>query len=112
MAMSDSITRRIRLLAALLVLAAGTIQAASPWYRGLDEQTLLIAGTGVIYLIVAIGLFGISRFTLFAAVAVCLARSLWLPGDAQFQTLLAAMDFAAALACMLVLWSVRNEPSR
>lgn len=105
-------TRPTRLLAALLVLSAGILQAASPWYRPLEEATLLIAGTGVVYLVVAIGLFGISRFTLFVAVAVCFTRSVWLPSDTMFQMPLAVMDFIAALACMLVLWSVRNDPSR
>ncbi len=104
--------RWIRLVAAWLVLSAGALQAASPWYRPLDGETLVIAATGVVYLIVAVGLFGLSRFTLFVAVALCLARSVWLPVDASLQVLLTVTDFSAALACLLVLWTVRNEPSR
>ncbi len=104
--------RWIRLVAAWLVLTAGTLQAASPWYRPFDSETLVIAATGVVYLIVAVGLFGLSRFTLFVAVALCLARSVWLPVDASLQVLLTVTDFSAALACLLVLWTVRNEPSR
>ena len=102
----------MRLAAAWLVLCAGTLQAASPWYRPLDAETLVIAATGVAYLVVAVGLFGLSRFTLFVAVALCLARSVWLPEDASLQVVLTAIDFTAALACLLVLWSVRNDASR
>ena len=110
--MSELTIRRVRLVAAWLVLSAGALQAASPWYLPINAETLIIAATGVVYLIVAVGLFGLSRFTLFVAVAVCLARSTWLPVDASLQVLLTITDFAAALACLLVLWSVRNEPSR
>ena len=110
--MNEPTIRRVRVAAAWLVLCAGALQAASPWYRPLDHETLAIAATGVVYLIVAVGLFGLSRFTLFVAVAVCLVRSVWLPVDASLQVVLAAADFTAALACLLVLWSVRKEPSR
>ena len=110
--MNEATIRAVRLVAAWLVLSAGALQAASPWYRPLNAETLVIAATGVVYLIVSVGLFGLSRFTLFAAVAICLARSVWLPVDASMQILLTITDFAAALACLLVLWSVRKEPSR
>ena len=100
--MNEATIRGVRLVAAWLVLSAGALQAASPWYRPLDAETLVIA----------VGLFGLSRFTLFVAVAVCLARSVWLPVDPSLQVLLTIADFAATLACLLVLWSVRNEPSR
>ena len=75
-----------------------------------DLQNNII--TALILVVAVLLLFMGARNSIFVAVALCLARSVWLPVDASLQVLLTITDFSAALACLLVLWTVRNEPSR
>ena len=110
--MSPITRQRLRYLAANLVLASGLILTASPWYASLDASSVITASIGIAYLIIALGLFGQSRFTLFVAVGACLARSWLLSGDATIDRILLAMDLTTCACCIAVLWQVRNEPSR
>lgn len=110
--MSPKTNRRLRYLAANLVLMIGIVLVASPWYRELDATSVISAATGVAYLIIALGLFGQSRFTLFVAIGGCLARPWLLPAVEPLSNALLAMDLLAAACCLVVLWQVRHEPSR
>ncbi|MFV0277574.1 MAG: hypothetical protein ACK5HY_10370, partial [Parahaliea sp.] len=67
---------RLRQLAALLATASGLWRVACLWMGQLDESALLGALAGAVYLLMALGLIGHSRFTLFVAIAVP-AASLW-----------------------------------
>jgi len=71
--------RRWRDLAALLATGVGVGWVALLWFRPLTAPTLLGALLGTVYLFVAIGLFGQSRFSLYLAIALSTAVlvSLW-----------------------------------
>ncbi|QIB66174.1 hypothetical protein [Kineobactrum salinum] len=103
--------------AALLVTASGLWQITGLWRYRLTEETLLTALTGSIYLLMAIGLFGRSRFTLFLAIVVCgtftllgLSQTgLWSwPPLALLRT---GTDLLATVLCARVLWTLRHAAS-
>ena len=68
---------KLRSVAALLAAVSGVFQCATLWLLPLTPNLLLTAWCGSVFLVLSLGLFGISRFSLFAAVALPLLRS-WL----------------------------------
>ncbi|HAN26543.1 MULTISPECIES: hypothetical protein [Haliea] len=106
-----------RQLAASIVTVSGVLQVASLWRNRLSEDVLLTALVGSIYLLIALGLFGRSRFALFVAVATCGSSALLLGPDlplaawSSLQQLRIAGDAIVAMLCLHVLWSVRKLPS-
>ncbi|MEQ9463109.1 MAG: hypothetical protein RJQ10_05580 [Haliea sp.] len=106
-----------RYAAATIVATSGLFQVASLWRFRLSEGVLLTALIGSVYLLIAIGLFGRSRFTLFLAAGVCAAFPAQLlatgppwPWPAA-DLLRFASDVAVVALCGRVLWSVRKLPS-
>lgn len=97
-----------RLVAACLVTSTGIGHIASLWFRELDAAAVLALWVGGIYLIVGLGLFGQSRFTLFVASALCATSAL--QALAQFGSLSGVQwagmtaDFVAATCCGMALW--------
>ena len=70
---------------------------------------------GAVYLIIGIGLFGLSRFTLFMAIVIPTAAAAYFagtyPGTSQLYIARIAVDGIVASSSLLVLWSVRKNPS-
>ncbi len=64
--MPHHLVYKLRMTAAALVVCSGAIRVASLWFRPLDGEAVLTLLIGAIYLIAGIGLFGQSRFALFA----------------------------------------------
>ena len=97
-----------RMVAATLVTATGVAHVASLWFRELDAAAVLSIWVGGIYLIVGLGLFGQSRFTLFVASALCATSALRALADVGTLTGLqwAGMtaDLVAATCCGMALW--------
>lgn len=97
-----------RLLAAALVTTSGAGRVASLWFRELDETAVMSLLVGAVYLIIGIGLFGQSRFTLFVATAVCSTMGLSLLGRLSHlhwsQTLAALADVVVVVCCCMILW--------
>jgi len=113
--MPDQTTRSLRLCAALLTTLSGATQVAMLWLRAIDETALLNALLGATYLLVGIGLFGRSRFSLCMAIAVpggMLAGLLYYGGEPE-QTRLLRMgsDLAIVLLSAVALWRVRHVPT-
>jgi len=106
-----------RQLAATTVAVSGVLQIAALWQNRLSEDLLVTAVIGSIYLLVALGLFGRSRFALVVAVATCGGSALLLAPDlplaswSPLQQLRIAGDAIVAVVCLNVLWSVRHLPS-
>ncbi|GAB3288475.1 hypothetical protein [Parahaliea aestuarii] len=102
----------MRQLAALLVAASGAWQVAGLWFNPLNEAHLLIALIGAAYLLLSIGLFGQSRFSLFLAMVVP-ALHLWflMRLGEGLASLPAAIDLAVILLCARVFWALRHQPS-
>jgi len=104
-----------RQLAALLVTASGLWQVAGLWLNPLGEPVLLTALIGAVYLLIGLGLFGQSRFTLFVAMTVPAAH-LWfiLSAEPPWNTasyLWVAGDALVILISARVLWALRHQPS-
>lgn len=97
-----------RPLAATLVVAIGAGHIASLWFRDLDTAAVLSIWVGGIYLIVGLGLFGQSRFTLFVATALCATAALRALADIAslnaLQWVGLCADLVAATCCGMALW--------
>ncbi len=106
-----------RYAAATIVAASGLAQVATLWRYRLSEGVLLTALIGSVYLLIAIGLYGRSRFSLFVAagVSTACASMLFLSGLPwpwpAAQVLRFASDLVVVVLCGRVLWSVRHLPS-
>ena len=69
--------QRLRLFPAVTMTLSGIGQVGALWFRELSHLAVLDALAGVIYLFIAIGLYGSSRFTLFVAIGFPLATGLY-----------------------------------
>jgi hypothetical protein len=109
--------RLMRNSAAALLLLSGLIHLGGLWFNELSARALLAALFGSAYLLIAIGLLGISRFTLFVAMAVPATGaglSLRYTPLLEMTPLGFAQVLVNGLVCVLcatVLWQVRNDPS-
>lgn len=98
-----------------MITASGIGQIAALWHRELNDLAVIDALIGAVYLIIGLGLFGQSRFTLFMAIVVPTAAAAYFagtyPGTSQLYIARIAIDGIVASASLLVLWSVRKNPS-
>ncbi len=105
-----------RPIAGALVCGVGTAHIASLWFRDLDSAAVLSIWIGGVYLIVGLGLFGQSRFTLFVATALCCTAALRALAEAGslngLQWAGVAADLAAATCCGMALWGRHRARSR
>ena len=104
----------LRIATATVVTAAGLAQVAMLWVFDLGAPVLLTALAGGCYLLLGLGLFGVSRFALALAAAVCGARA-WLafapvplPTWEQLRTVI---DVLVAVTAIGLLWQARHAPT-
>ena len=113
--MSDPFIKHLRNFAAILITLSGIGHIAALWMRALTGAALLDALLGAVYLIIGIGLFGQSRFTLFMAIVIpaIVAGFLYrtLPAPNHVDNARMAVDAVVVLCSVIVLWHVRNNPS-
>ncbi len=98
----------LRNLAAMLTVLSGAGQGLSLWLLPLSPGSLMTALFGAAYLLLALGLFGRARFSLFLAIVILPMRSwfAWYPLEPHtWETLRAGLDIAIAALCVPVLWS-------
>lgn len=104
----DMEPRKLRNLAAVLTTLSGAGQCFSLWLLPTTPTLLATAGLGFLYLLLALGLFGISRLSPLLAVAILPLRS-WFgiyPLDIEaWEFLRVAGDLSIALLCLPVLWA-------
>jgi len=104
----DTEPKRLRNLAAVLTTLSGAGQCFSPWLLPVTPTLLATAALGFLYLLLALGLFGISRLSLLLAVAILPLRS-WFalfPLNLEaWEFLRVAADLTIALLCLPVLWA-------
>jgi hypothetical protein len=107
----------MRNIAATLLTLSGISHIALLWFRDISGTALAGALFGALYLIIGIGLYGQSRFTLFVAIAIpgmgawlALANSDTAPigtlGGVHLAISLVVICFSA-----VILIAVRNNPS-
>ncbi len=107
-------TRKIRNTAAVLMLAAGISHISQLWLRDIDVTSLSFGLLGMYYLVLALGLSGRSRFTLWitsisVVTSASHAVSRWPSG--QLDPLLAGhilVDITVACLCLYILFRTRH----
>ena len=113
--MSRQPTALLRNLAAILITLSGTGQVAALWLRELNGAAVTDALLGAVYLIIGIGLFGQSRFTLFTAIVIPAAAAwyvlTWFPQLGPIYNARLATDAIVALCSAVALWQLRHAPS-
>ena len=113
--MGEKFVRRLRNLAATLITLSGIAHIGALWHRELTTAALLDALAGSVYLIIGLGLYGQSRFTLFMGIAIPAATAAYvqsaLPDPAPLYSARLAVDAVVVFCCLVVLWRVRNNPS-
>lgn len=104
----DTDPQKLRNLAAIIAILSGASQCFSLWLLPTSTTLLLTALTGTLYLLLGLGLFGISRFSLFLAVTLPPLRG-WFglyPLDIPaWELLRIASDLTIALLCIPSLWA-------
>jgi len=113
---NSGFARFLRGVAASLSSAYGSVLVAILWLRELTEVAVVDALVGAVYVILGIGLYGQSRFSLFLGILLPLASltviaTVFQPLEPVYR-LRIAVDSTIALFSLLALWQVRNEPSR
>lgn len=113
---SKNVTR-MRNVAATLLTLSGISHIALLWFRDINGIALAGALFGALYLIIGIGLYGQSRFTLFVAIAIP-GIGAWLAlGNGHTTPIgtLGAVHLAISLVVIcfsaVILIAVRNNPS-
>lgn len=105
---TDLQPHKLRNLAAVLTMVSGAAQSMALWLLPTTPTLLGTALMGSAYLILALGLFGISRLSLFLAIVLLPLRS-WFglfPLDIPaWEFLRIACDLAIALLCVPMLWA-------
>jgi hypothetical protein len=101
--------------AATLMCLSGIGQIAALWLRELNGTGLADGLLGSVYLVIGIGLFGISRFSLFMAIVIPVAAAGVLfytkSQPEQIYALRIAVDTMIVLLSAIALWQVRHHPS-
>jgi hypothetical protein len=94
---------------------SGLGQIAALWLRELTLTALADGLLGTVYLVIGIGLFGHSRFSLFMAVVVPATVTAMLlytmPQPEPVYALRIGVDTAVVMLSATVLWQVRHHPS-
>ena len=105
----------LRTLAASLICVSGIGQIAALWLRELNGAALADGLLGSVYLIIGIGLFGRSRFSLSLAIiipGIAIGIILYtLPQPMQAYNLHIAVDSMVVLCSVIELWRVRHNAS-
>ena len=113
--MADRPANVLRSVAGALAVLSGLSQIAALWLRELTGLAVIDAVVGAIYLLLALGLFGRSRFSLFMGIVVpasAIAWFTWLRSDpGTFHQQRLAADAMIVLLCLIALWRVRKIPT-
>lgn len=108
-------TRRARDLAAALMLCGGVLNIAQLWLFPLTGTTIIAAVSGLMYLLIFLGLAGQSRFTLWLAVfipgvGVAAAIARYLSADpANIALVNVGLNLTVIIICVTILLRTRHE---
>ncbi|MFV8819268.1 hypothetical protein [Haliea sp. E17] len=107
--MSQLSPSTLRTLAAFAATGLGAAMVASLWLRPLDATAIWLLSQGWVYLLIALGLFGKDRFTLYVGIAAPVIFFALRPEHTADQLpvadLLALLgDSTIATLCATVVW--------
>ncbi|MEM6484087.1 MAG: hypothetical protein AAF662_03750 [Pseudomonadota bacterium] len=98
---------RLRSTAAVLATVSGLFQCAALWLLPITPALLLSALAGSLYVLLGLGLFGVSRFSLALAIAVPATRCWmgWFPIEVGlWDTVRDLSDIVISLVCLPLFW--------
>jgi hypothetical protein len=104
----------LRKALALLVGCSAALQISLLWQLPLERNTLAVALGGTVYLMLSLGLLGVSRLALFLALTLPAWRVLegWQPLPvAEWETLRRNADLCIAGVALLLFWRARHAPT-
>ncbi len=104
----------LRNATALLTCVSAVGQISLLWVLDLGSAVLGVAFAGCLYLMLALGLFGVSRFALFLAGVLPGARALtaWNPLPVlAWEQLRTTGDLVIAILALCLLWRARHAPT-
>lgn len=105
----------LRNTAATLMCLSGIGQIATLWLQALTGTALVDGLWGTVYVIIGIGLYGHSRFSVYMGMVIPAAAIGLLmytaPLAEHLYTLGTAVDVTIILLCAVVLWESRHHPS-
>lgn len=106
-------TSSARFAAAVIASVSGLGQIAALWLRDLSGAAVGDALLGAIYLLIAIGLFGRSRLSLFLAAivpaAAAISTAYRMPHPEDITMLRIALDLSIIVFSTLELWRTRHN---
>lgn len=106
-------TSSARIAAAVIASVSGLGQIASLWLRDLSGAAVGDALLGAVYLLIAIGLFGTSRLSLFLAAivpaAAAISTAYRMPHPEDITVLRIALDLIIVVFSTLELWRTRHN---
>ncbi len=106
-------TSSARIAAAVIASVSGLGQIASLWLRDLSGAAVGDALLGAVYLLIAIGLFGRSRLSLFLAAivpaAAVISTAYRMPHPEDITVLRIALDLIIVVLSTLELWRTRHN---
>jgi len=106
-------TSSARIAAAVIASVSGLGQIASLWLRDLSGAAVGDALLGAVYLLIAIGLFGWSRLSLFLAAivpaAAAISTAYRMPHPEDITVLRIALDLIIVVLSTLELWRTRHN---
>lgn len=111
----DTDPAKLRNLAAILTTLSGAAQCLSLWLLPTTPELLATAFLGTLYLVLGLGLFGISGLSIILAIVLLPVRSLLQLAPLDIETwefLRVACDLAVAVLCMPVLWAMLDPNYR
>lgn len=105
----------LRAIAAIIICLSGTSLIVGLWLRELTEMALADALLGAVYIIIGIGLFGQSRFSLCMAILVP-AAAIYLHHYSNdlaqlLPTIRIVFDTLIISCSSIALWRERHRPS-
>ncbi|MEM1144401.1 MAG: hypothetical protein AAGI88_17615 [Pseudomonadota bacterium] len=108
---------RLRCTAAVIATVSGLFQCSTLWIFPVTPALLLAALAGSLYVLLGLGLFGVSRFSLALAIAVPASRCWmgWFPIEiGLWDTMRDLTDIVISLICLPLFWksldpNFRNE---
>ncbi|MCB1705450.1 MAG: hypothetical protein KDI17_11335 [Halioglobus sp.] len=104
----------LRNTAATLMCISGTAQVAALWLRELTGAALIDGLWGTVYVIIGIGLYGRSKFSVYLGIVIpCVAAGVLIYNMAhpqQAYTLRIAVDVVIVLLCAVALWESHRQP--
>jgi len=108
-------TRKLRDLAAALMLLAGITHVGQLWFYSLSGTTIFAALFGMFYFLIALGLAGKSRFSLWVAVMIPAlgvvggTQRYISPSPVELTLLNVAINLLVIFLCLYTLYRTRHS---